>query len=244
MIVVGRKKKDIEYRVLDMIAATIFVTEQDGGQYITRTQARHEARDCTSDRAFDIIAYEDSTPIPEDKMPGLLDQARAAIAWCASMRVREVKDDEGFTTENKYEREIRDLARAGVFNTKSAGRVSSIWTAYQRHLNRAPRPEYLDEFVGTVGEKIETTAHLIKKTTMPTTRFGTTLRVEFRDDAGHLLVWWCSAPAQFYGIEPGDLLTVKGKVKEHKVYGSTHQTILTRCKVALLTTAEAPQSPS
>lgn len=90
----------------------------------------------------------------------------------------------------------------------------------------------VSQYVGTVGEKIETEATLVAAINYEAPKFngfGTEWRTvyKFRDAGGNLLVWHTKAARE---IAEGDAVTLTGTVKKHEEYKGEKQTVLTRCK--------------
>ena len=82
-------------------------------------------------------------------------------------------------------------------------------------------------FYGEVSERVNTKATLIKQSGFDGA-YGFTNIYTFLSDDKHVLVWFTTAELD---ISEGEIITLQGKVKGHKEYNGTKQTIVTRCKV-------------
>lgn len=81
------------------------------------------------------------------------------------------------------------------------------------------------EYVGTMGERIEVTLTVTKAITLDG-YYGQSIMHIFEDEDGNVFVWTTSAKS----IPEGTTVTLRGTIKDHKIYRNTKQTILTRCK--------------
>ena len=88
-------------------------------------------------------------------------------------------------------------------------------------------------FVGNIGEKIETVALFSRCFTIERRGFPSWKTVlidvcEFVDESGNVYVWFTSA---IFKSRRGDTVKLRGTIKAHDEYKGTKQTVLTRCKV-------------
>lgn len=96
-------------------------------------------------------------------------------------------------------------------------------------------PKTKSEHVGSVGDKIDIIATLIKHFTYEThfTYYGELNFIyKFSDESGNTIIWKTAK-----SIEDGKTYRIKGTIKEHSEYEGDKQTVLTRCKIT-----EMPQS--
>ena len=85
------------------------------------------------------------------------------------------------------------------------------------------------QYVGTIGDKIETTL-TVKSAITVNGAFGpSTLHIMYDADQ-NVYVWSTTAKT----LITGATYTVKGTIKDHRLYQHTKQTILTRCRVTLV----------
>ena len=109
-----------------------------------------------------------------------------------------------------------------------------IWE-YIEDLLRKNAPKTESQYIGAVGDKLETTVTLTKIHTYEThfTYYGELNYIyKFKDTNGNTLIWKTSHK----DIEESKTYKISGKIKEHSEYNGDKQTILTRCKIT-----EAPQ---
>ena len=83
------------------------------------------------------------------------------------------------------------------------------------------------EYQGEVGERIERTLTVIKRIVLDG-QFGLSNMHIFRDENENEYVWTTSAKT----LNEGETYTIKGRVKEHKLFKASKQTVLTRCTVS------------
>ena len=137
---------------------------------------------------------------------------------------------------------------------RNTGLLAALVPAYFRHIERefakAQRRTALkldaSKHLGAVGDKIGTTKkHQLQPIEATlygcfTTegRFGPTCIYRFQTVDGNVLVWFASATED--GLGPQDaakrvkVLISGGTVRKHDVYQDVAQTVLTRCKVAVI----------
>ena len=85
------------------------------------------------------------------------------------------------------------------------------------------------QYVGTIGDKIETTL-TVKSAITVNGAFGpSTLHIMYDADQ-NVYVWSTTAKI----LITGATYMVKGTIKDHRLYQHTKQTILTRCRVTLV----------
>jgi hypothetical protein len=82
-----------------------------------------------------------------------------------------------------------------------------------------------NEYVGIVGDKIEIEV-TVEKVLKFDGYYGVTCMNILQDEKGNTLIWSTGR-----ALEEGKGYKLKGKIKEHKKYKDTNQTILTRCRV-------------
>lgn len=83
------------------------------------------------------------------------------------------------------------------------------------------------DYFGSVGQRIEVTITVEKVMTFDG-YYGTSNMHLMRDTEGHLFVWTTASKRW----EEGSVKTIKGTIKEHKLYRNAKQTVLTRCVCA------------
>lgn len=83
-------------------------------------------------------------------------------------------------------------------------------------------------FFAEVGEKVNTSATLIKKGGFDGA-YGYTNIYTFLSEDKHVLMWFSTKDID---VEIGQIVNIRGTVKGHKEYNGTKQTVITRCKVS------------
>lgn len=109
----------------------------------------------------------------------------------------------------------------------------------------------MSEYLGNIGDKIELEVRLIGRHKYHThfTYFGETNYIYTMEDAnGNTLVWKTTSlldvpvknGEEIDFIRTGDMMRIKGTVKEHSEYKGAKQTVLARCKYTLIEHAPDP----
>lgn len=92
------------------------------------------------------------------------------------------------------------------------------------------------QYIGNVGEKLELKVECVKTAWFEVKSFsgyGMDLMYvhTFRTLDGNVLVWKTGKGLGSLELECGQVVTLKGTVKEHSVYDDCKQTVMTRCKI-------------
>lgn len=109
----------------------------------------------------------------------------------------------------------------------------------------------MSEYIGNIGDKLELDVKLIgrHKYTTHFTYYGESNYIYTMEDAnGNVLVWKTTSLLDFAikdgkeidFIRTGDLMRIKGTVKEHSEYKGAKQTVLARCKYTFIEHAPDP----
>lgn len=93
------------------------------------------------------------------------------------------------------------------------------------YLEKLMYEEHPSQYQGKVGERIEVTV-TVKKVYEGNGYFGHYAVHTMEDSEGNQYVWSTSAKHW----SEGDLIVIRGTIKEHKTYRNVKQTVLTRCK--------------
>lgn len=166
-------------------------------------------------------------PTPEDEA-----MAEQAIAWAENLSDAEV-DKPGM---GDYLHNVRAIARSGIAEWRTHGIAASMVAAYRRAMGiqerkkeAAAKRAYLDEWLGTVGEKITVVAKLDFFYRYET-QYGVTTLLKFITPEGANVAWRASSsPVEESDV--GKLYKVSGTVKGHDIYKDQKQTFVTRAKV-------------
>lgn len=117
--------------------------------------------------------------------------------------------------------------------TKPNGLIAYAYLAYEKQLEIETKKKAEQQnkkesnYIGTVGEKIETELKL-KKYFCYESFYGVQKIYLFEDVQGNLYKW---NSTNSIGIEEGEQIKLKGTIKAHEEYKQEKQTVLTRCKV-------------
>lgn len=121
-----------------------------------------------------------------------------------------------------YDKDYAETYRWNYWKRADEETYSAKIKEANEKLNKETTPS---KHVGTVGDKIEVEAELIRRGSFESD-FGTTYVYTFKDSEGNVLVW---KTKNFFEVTT---CTVKGTIKEHSEYKGVLQTVLTRCKVS------------
>lgn len=181
-----------------------------------------------------MISYHGLPPVP---------QYAGTCFKCGGSGVMEVEQKE-YTPERRAQLDRQNEKRAAKSEEKRAAaraerdRINAAYKAEQERKEQERRERAaLSDYVGTVGDKVETwvtltrTGHYPCRDIFKRETEGT--YYIFTDDDNNVLTWFTqSGELNAAGrIEPGDRFLITGTVKKHEVYNDQKQTILTRVKV-------------
>lgn len=85
-------------------------------------------------------------------------------------------------------------------------------------------PEDQSQFIGTIGQRIEVEVTVVKNISVEG-YYGLNHIHTMRDADGNAYVWATTSK----NWQEGEIKTIKGTVKEHKLYRNIKETVLTRC---------------
>ena len=140
-------------------------------------------------------------------------------------------------TKNDYLYNINLLAHESSITYKEYGFVASIVSSFTRHIEREiikeqkatlQKQELISGYVGSIGQKIQIELKFVACHSFET-QWGTTDILKFLDHEGNVFIW---KTATCQELEQGQLVKIKGTIKDHAEYAGARQTILTRCKIA------------
>lgn len=129
-------------------------------------------------------------------------------------------------SENTYLYNLSVIAKDGLVPSSRRGLAASMVVAYHKSKQGDVEPVKRSEYVGTVGEKIQTSATVEKVLTFEGS-YGEVDMILFKDDEGNILKWTTSTD---HKMEEGQLRRIVGKVKDHSEYHGTKQTTLIRVR--------------
>ena len=118
--------------------------------------------------------------------------------------------------------------------TKINGIVAYAYVTYQKEIEKDIKRAKENEgkkdsnYVGEVSEKIQTELTYMNSYSFDT-EWGTSYIHKFLDQNGNIFVWKSSNSVR---ADQGEVVKIKGRIKDHSEYAGAKQTILTRCKIA------------
>ncbi len=216
------------------VACAIRVT----GEWLSRTKAREFSnRLATADVAWNIRFPSKSEiargePLPK---PTEADAARAARALKVAEDFFEAEDAAGRQLED-YTHNLRITVECKSVSHRSSGLAASLIAFSERLIGQEMerRKAATSAHQGTVGQR-ETFQLSVIRIIDIDSQYGTTHLHILQDAAGNRFKWKASREC----LDVGATYAVKGTVKAHEEYKEIKQTALSRCKVELVTAAEA-----
>lgn len=210
-----------------LLSKVVRVMHAEG--WCSRGEARESDKLATVDWAHTLLTARNLKLTPEDvERFTVVDQdvadAKAAIDWAA-----------GLPGESDFEHNIKKIAQAGITSMRSIGMAGAIPAAHARHLEREVKRKFeqestLDEHLGSVGEKIDTTLTILAIRPMES-QWGVTTLFSFRDEDGRQVAWFSSIDRIDEKFSVGQDVTVKATVKKHGEFRGVRQTMITRAKL-------------
>lgn len=148
--------------------------------------------------------------------------ARCAEAICR-LRDMEVPADDEFATM------LKTVAEYQYIPVKKASIAAYICQFLRNHDRKAAfeAKKATMTHVGTVGARMDFTGLKVVKVHSFDSVYGTTFINIFEDASGNELVWKTGSSS----FNVGEVISLKGTIKEHGERNGAKQTILTRCKV-------------
>ena len=139
-----------------------------------------------------------------------------------------------FKGDSEYVINLKAIARAEYTSTRSIGFLVSApqaWAKAQERdlIRKAERAEIVNDYIGSIGEKMELTI-TVKSIRYIDGDYGTTTLYTMVTDDNHMVKWFCSGK-DFTKVADDTVWHIKGTIKKHDDYQGTKSTILTRCKV-------------
>jgi hypothetical protein len=138
--------------------------------------------------------------------------------------------------KNDYLYNVSVVVKTGIVNDKTYAITASIIPSYKRYLAKKIESEKVKvetEYFGAVGDKFAGKVTFLFRNEYQAQRYsyyGSDVGYiyNFTTAEGYRFVWFTT---NYYELEKGQEIELKGTVKDHKEYKETKQTILTRCKV-------------
>jgi hypothetical protein len=121
--------------------------------------------------------------------------------------------------------------------------IERLWESHQQGLERKAQREESNaasEYVGEIKQRLDLELTIESTINLPDYGYGSSTIFIMRDADCNVFTWktgvWVTVTdeGERYqrSAQRGDVLKIKGTVKEHSEYQGTKQTVLTRCKVA------------
>lgn len=205
-----------------VIAAALWACEQHG--FVSMRKANATGRTSTS---RDIVALLTG---PGDLPAGVVDRLLPAAilrAWVL----------EEMPVVSEFDARLRATAARSAITRYHVGTLAPLPVLYRRAAQAQdalaaglpdPGRAYAPGHAGPVGERIDLPEATFEQAR--TTDYGSTL-VCLRSGDGHRLVWFASTAPTL--PEPGSVVRVRGRVKAHRRYAETDETVLTRVSLTL-----------
>lgn len=130
-----------------------------------------------------------------------------------------------------YYNNLQVLVKNGMVSSRNVGYAVSMYPAWKKATQQAAapaKPSKTNDYVGTVGEKIELVA-TVKSDTDIDSQFGKVQLLRFEDATGNSLVWFNNG--KVVDVEVGKQYNIKGTVKKQDEYNGRKQTSITRVKI-------------
>lgn len=194
-----------------MLALSVAAVNQHG--FISKSQAYQT----TSVPTADVVTYKLSRN--EGYEAHELETAMLVKAWLLEQ-----------TNTSDYILKAQSLAESqGTLVARySVGIIASLYSSYLRQLEQTQNQN--SEFYGSVDDKVDLILTVASSKAI-NTLYGTSYINTFFDDSNHVFVWFTGSMEVTYHYDINSQVRVTGRIKEHKEYNGTKQTILTYAKV-------------
>ncbi len=215
----GMGRRVDSYSLVAYLALVVREVRAQG--WLSRKAASEQGKQSSADAAWQRIC-----PSPlSGRRAELADEdevtmATSAVAWaCAT------------TEESDYMHNVRAVALSGSVDPSTMGIGASIWTAYERAMNREVEMRQkrasvaASQWQGTIDASIGPLFLTVTRVLDLDSDFGVTHLHMMQDAAGNAYKWFASSTR----LEDGKLYRVEGKVKKHDEYKGIKNTVLTRC---------------
>ncbi len=220
----GIKRQYDLYEYLEYVSACI----RESG-WISRTKTQEEYLGATADYALEAMTKPMRYRRKDHPEPNKQDKelVQKAIQWAKTLE-----------TTNDYLHNINIIANEEITSIKNIGFAASIIPFCTKHIEKeiekekretAKKQELISDYVGEIGQKIQTELTYINHFNYDT-QWGLTSIYKFMDNNGNIFIWKTSN--NFIKVEQGNIYKIKGRIKDHSEYNGVKQTILTRCKLA------------
>ena len=155
-----------------------------------------------------------------DITPEVKEEAKKMVEWAKELEV------EG----NEYLYNLKTIATDGIVSSRYFGFLASIPAAYKRatEVKEENTEKKSNQHLGELKKRSVFTDLKVTFTKLIDGYYGTREMVKFEDSIGNELVWFASG---YSDLAKGDVVDIKGTVKEHSVWNGRLQTQLSRVKI-------------
>ena len=145
-------------------------------------------------------------------------------------------------------REARAKAKLAEWEAKQAEYEKVRLLKEQEKLAKEARikaQKAISQYVGEVGQKLEVNViYQFTGTWKQKSYIGFGMETmhchNFKDADGNVLIWKTGTPLD---LDNGTAVILKGTVKDHSVYKDEKQTVMSRCKISKIDSADAGEGP-
>lgn len=233
-----RTEPERKVRAASVMEAAVVAHRLNGGVYV----ARGEGPNAVPDQINRYLAEGPNGPLRQRLAPTQedVDEAGRVRAWVRAQK-----------PSSEYQAALRHALDEDYMSVREAGTAASALSGFTRYRNRlaearngmpggsanqaqgAPPPVHSlrptgSRWLGQIDQKVSVTAHVMLAHPVRTGRgsYPNVLYV-MRTPEGDLVRWFAS---EDQGMEVGDAVTLRGKIKDHSVFNGERQTELWYCK--------------
>jgi len=163
-----------------------------------------------------------------------VDADRDAAATAAAIRAWAVQ---GYGDTNDYRHKVAQLAKSDTVSPRHLPTLVSAIAGWRKDQERAEveRAAQLSIAQGIIGQRHTAPVTVTAVIPLEDRHYGYRVQrrnlIKFQDASGNVFVWFSSSADV---PEKGEEVELTGTVKEHSTYGTTVQTVVTRCKLTEL----------
>ncbi len=221
---------DARVPVIEALATACVLVAEYG--WVSRAAERdsYGAKTATAELAADLLWG--TSPTARQMQAKFADRIDEAQGEAATVRAHAVSMA---SEPGEYAQNLSTLAAQDWVGRRNLPLLCSAVSAWRRHQEAEVRRQVgaASEWQGTVGQRGEWTL-TVTNTTVIDGYYGSTTLVCLVDAAGNRFKWFSS---KFLGWGPGDVVMLRGTIKEHGEYRGARDTQLTRCTVKAHTPA-------
>lgn len=182
--------------------------------WTSATKAKEEYLRSTAELAYDEMFPSQFNCDPIIISDTSKETAEKALEW--------IKEQ---TCDNDYMHNLKTSCSQDYISRRLMGFVASLIVTYQKAIKPINHTQTASQYIGNIGDKIETTLTLIKSNRFDT-QWGVSYYHKFTDNNGNTIVWKTNR-----SLETDKTYKIKGTIKELSEYKNNKETHITRCKV-------------